>query len=654
MSHLRILHITDRYPEIHDRVGGAEIITYRLVQLFEREGWVQGVLVTKPDHADMSFPGVKLFSAETLENLLPEEGWINAFKGQLFPFDPIAAEYTKQVLFQFHPDIVILHNVRKFSLYTVQICKDFGTRILAMVYDYSHFCPTEFFTDQYGNFCRNPGRACANCHGEQAKSLRTWSARLISKRQQLFAPLLDKVDTFITLSAASKQLLTDIGIASDRIKKIEQPFLKKPKLLLGDPNHILYIGWGQPRKGLLIVADALKRVRKPFRFEAIGEPVDANYMAKVRASLEGAGLDPLTCLKGRVNQIQLDAALKKAGIVVIAEQWENMSPAVLHEAMAAGKTVVAGRIGGIPEFVSDGHDGFLAIYNDPADFAQKIEKVLGDAVTQRQIGEQAFSRAGQNTDPSRTLSKFRSLFDHTVELSADRGMKAWLDGCPCVIICGGNGSRLGLAKSADLKSLVPVKGEPIVGYIMRFWGSFVNRFILVTDHGATALKKYVDTLPYDTEVVLEQNGGQGIAGALLEVQDRLKGRFLMVLGDCLYSGYADLPSAMDRGVGVLPGTSQELIRENFSVEVTDGQILRVVEKPQKFPNDLCGMGIYFLDGAVWKAIETTRQNKFRRVHITAVMQTLAEQYGLFPVNFTGKYVNVNYPEDLVLAEKLWE
>lgn len=82
-------------------------------------------------------------------------------------------------------------------------------------------------------------------------------------------------------------------------------------------------------------------------------------------------------------------------------------------------------------------------------------------------------------------------------------------------------------------------------------------------------------------------------------------------------------------------------------------IRRLVEKPQTFPNDLCGMGVYFLDDAVWDAVGKTAPGEQNKILITHVLQTLADTRGLSPVVFEGGYVNVNYPRDLVAAEKMY-
>jgi glycosyltransferase involved in cell wall biosynthesis len=49
---------------------------------------------------------------------------------------------------------------------------------------------------------------------------------------------------------------------------------------------------------------------------------------------------------------------------------------VILEAMSCGKPVIASNIGGIPESVKDGYNGFLTTPKNPMDIADKIIKAL--------------------------------------------------------------------------------------------------------------------------------------------------------------------------------------------------------------------------------------------------------------------------------------
>jgi glycosyltransferase involved in cell wall biosynthesis len=58
---------------------------------------------------------------------------------------------------------------------------------------------------------------------------------------------------------------------------------------------------------------------------------------------------------------------------------------VVLEAMAAGKPIIATRVGGIPEFVKDGRNGIL-VKPEPDQLASAMEFLLNNADLRQKIG----------------------------------------------------------------------------------------------------------------------------------------------------------------------------------------------------------------------------------------------------------------------------
>jgi len=64
-------------------------------------------------------------------------------------------------------------------------------------------------------------------------------------------------------------------------------------------------------------------------------------------------------------------------LVLPAERNETLGQ-IFIEAMACGLPVIGAKTGGIPEIISDDHNGYLVQPNDPIELAQKIEKILSN------------------------------------------------------------------------------------------------------------------------------------------------------------------------------------------------------------------------------------------------------------------------------------
>lgn len=76
---------------------------------------------------------------------------------------------------------------------------------------------------------------------------------------------------------------------------------------------------------------------------------------------------------------------KQATICVVPSRWDN-SPNTVYEAMAAGKPVIATRVGGIPEIVVDGETGILVEPNDPQQLARALIFLLSNKTLLETMG----------------------------------------------------------------------------------------------------------------------------------------------------------------------------------------------------------------------------------------------------------------------------
>jgi glycosyltransferase involved in cell wall biosynthesis len=123
----------------------------------------------------------------------------------------------------------------------------------------------------------------------------------------------------------------------------------------------------------------------------------------VRVTFVGGGVE-----RGRLEQLVDDLGLREAvsfagqvddprpfvagsHVVALASEHEGF-PNALLEAMSMGRPVVATRVGGVPELVRDGRDGFLTSA-DPAEIADRLLRILSDDTLRDRMGASARARA---------------------------------------------------------------------------------------------------------------------------------------------------------------------------------------------------------------------------------------------------------------------
>jgi glycosyltransferase involved in cell wall biosynthesis len=78
------------------------------------------------------------------------------------------------------------------------------------------------------------------------------------------------------------------------------------------------------------------------------------------------------------------------------------------EAMAAGLPLIGTNVGGIPELIEDGRNGYLCNPADPRDLAKKIQHLLEDDL--KQFGNNSRKRVETSFDWSRIAQKTRNAY----------------------------------------------------------------------------------------------------------------------------------------------------------------------------------------------------------------------------------------------------
>lgn len=131
----------------------------------------------------------------------------------------------------------------------------------------------------------------------------------------------------------------------------------------------------EPMKGFEILHEACARLwqkRQDFELVGTGEP-------------EGQ-VDSFTRFIGWKSQEELPQSYRDADIVVVPTIAQEGLSRTSVEAMAAGKPVVASRIGGLPVTVTDEVTGLLCEPGNAEDLARKLDALLDDAGMRERMG----------------------------------------------------------------------------------------------------------------------------------------------------------------------------------------------------------------------------------------------------------------------------
>ena len=162
------------------------------------------------------------------------------------------------------------------------------------------------------------------------------------------------------------------------------------------PNERLLVAIGNldVRKGHIFLLQALEQLRAaglqvPWRLAIAGGRGGDQRETLEAFAREHGFQDRVHLLSQREDIPNLLAA---ADVFAMPSLWEGL-PLALLEAMLAGKAIVASRISGIPEAVTDGVEGLLSTAGDVASLSQALGRLLSDSELRTRLGAAALARA---------------------------------------------------------------------------------------------------------------------------------------------------------------------------------------------------------------------------------------------------------------------
>lgn len=153
------------------------------------------------------------------------------------------------------------------------------------------------------------------------------------------------------------------------------------RLGLDDAPVVLFVGKLSPGKGSSDLVAAARRV--------VPAIPDARFLFVGEGALPA---EPFLCHLGALPNRDVQALYPLADAVAVPSVIPDAFSRVIVEAMAAGRPVVATRVGGTPELVRDGETGLLVERGDPDALAAALIAVLRDRALGDALGAAARCR----------------------------------------------------------------------------------------------------------------------------------------------------------------------------------------------------------------------------------------------------------------------
>jgi glycosyltransferase involved in cell wall biosynthesis len=156
----------------------------------------------------------------------------------------------------------------------------------------------------------------------------------------------------------------------------------------GNDYYLFTAGRLGPGKGLEDLLDAFAMVAPYYPHLSLVIAGDGPVRDSLKQRAAAAGLVSRCRFVGHISERrQLAALYQHAALFVLPSHHEGL-PTVLLEAMACGCPVLSTPVGGVPQVVQDGFNGWLTPANDPRRMAAALKMLLDDPARLDELGRQ--------------------------------------------------------------------------------------------------------------------------------------------------------------------------------------------------------------------------------------------------------------------------
>lgn len=398
---MKVCYISSFYPPLI--FGGAEIYVKRVAEKLIHQG-IEVIVITtnskisvKPSIEEKN--GVKIYRIHPLNiyalyNTLSKPALIKPIWYGIDLLNLHSYKVVKDILRKEKPDIVHIHNFKGFSL-AFNAVKSLNVPLIFTAHDYFIECPKENLFRSNGEICHDPLLLC-RLYAKLQRYLKDNKPDVVTAPSQFVIDKL-KRDGFFERVRTMK---LPLGIELAGNEKFERDYAT---------IDILYAGRLNKYKGLHILINAFKELeQKNIHLHIVGEGEDMEEFKKI------AGSNSNIIFYGFVPERGLVELYKRANVVVVPSIWYEVFGVVIIESFKYGTPVIGSNIGGIPELIENGYNGYLFEAGDVAELKKVLENLIENPQELKRLSDNAFESAKKYSMDGH-IKRLRNLYEELLE-----------------------------------------------------------------------------------------------------------------------------------------------------------------------------------------------------------------------------------------------
>lgn len=219
-----------------------------------------------------------------------------------------------------------------------------------------------------------------------------------------------------------------------------------------------------------------------------------------------------------------------------------------------------------------------------------------------------------------------------------------------VVLAAGEGTRMRPLTEKRPKPLLPVGGKPLLKRVLESCLGEVDGFVLVVGYREEEIRNHFGSgyegIPIEYVTQKEQKGTAHAVGCASKVVDT---RFLVLNGDVLISDDF-IETLLDIDGNALTVKPVSDPSSYGVVDMDDGVVEGITEKPSDPPSNLANLGMYVFEPVVFDYIEATRESERGEIEITDTITSMVGDNHVFRgVRYSGDWLDVGRPWELLEA-----
>lgn len=383
------------------RRGGAEVHAIDLERALRRRGHETAVLAMAHDDNI-----IQTFNYYDVRSVNPFGSPAEQIKASLRMLGGAGARARAvEMLENFHPDAVHLHNVHSYlSPVVAAEAKKRGVKVVWTLHDYKLVCPAYSFMrggelcelSRFKNGCVLRNRCL---RGRVVPSAGAWIESLKWNRRALAAT----VDRFICPSVFMLNKMKEAGFPEEKLSVLPN-FYSGPEstvkraLEKGQRKDVVYVGRLSSEKGIEVLLEASKG--REWEVIIIGTGEDEDLLRKKYKEY------PNIKFEGKQPKEVVFERLASARLLVLPSICFENSPLSVIEALSCGTPVVGSSIGGIPELIQ-ATDGEVFEAGNALALRVAVEKALSRTYDYNDIAARARLKFSEENYIENLLNLYR-------------------------------------------------------------------------------------------------------------------------------------------------------------------------------------------------------------------------------------------------------